>query len=98
MKQPSNSAVLAALLSFNGGFVDAAGFFGLQGLFVDPCHRKLRHPGRRAGPRQPRHHRQDPRAARVHSRGRAGADARQRHAGAAMAVAAWFCCSPRWRC
>ncbi len=34
MKQPSNSAVLAALLSFNGGFVDAAGFFGLQGLFV----------------------------------------------------------------
>lgn len=25
---------MVALLSFNGGFVDAAGFFGLQGLFV----------------------------------------------------------------
>lgn len=25
---------VAALLSFNGGFVDAAGYFGLQGLFI----------------------------------------------------------------
>jgi uncharacterized membrane protein YoaK (UPF0700 family) len=25
---------LAALLSFNGGFVDTAGFLGLQGLFT----------------------------------------------------------------
>jgi uncharacterized membrane protein YoaK (UPF0700 family) len=30
MKQP----LLAALLSFNGGFVDTAGFLGLQGLFT----------------------------------------------------------------
>jgi uncharacterized membrane protein YoaK (UPF0700 family) len=30
MKQPS----IAALLSFNGGFVDTAGFLGLQGLFT----------------------------------------------------------------
>ena len=34
MKRFGGSGVLAALLSFNGGFVDAAGFFGLQGLFV----------------------------------------------------------------
>lgn len=30
MKKP----LLAALLSFNGGFVDTAGFIGLQGLFT----------------------------------------------------------------
>jgi len=30
MKKP----VVAALLSFNGGFVDTAGFLGLQGLFT----------------------------------------------------------------
>jgi uncharacterized membrane protein YoaK (UPF0700 family) len=30
MKKP----VIAALLSFNGGFVDTAGFLGLQGLFT----------------------------------------------------------------
>ena len=34
MKRPDGTTVLMALLSFNGGFVDAAGFFGLQGLFV----------------------------------------------------------------
>jgi hypothetical protein len=31
MKTPG---VLQALLSFNGGFVDTAGFLGLQGLFA----------------------------------------------------------------
>jgi uncharacterized membrane protein YoaK (UPF0700 family) len=34
VRQPSASAVRAALLSFNGGFVDAAGYLGLQGLFT----------------------------------------------------------------
>lgn len=34
MKKPSGPAAIAALLSFNGGFVDTAGFLGLQGLFV----------------------------------------------------------------
>ncbi len=34
MKRPGGPAALAALLSFNGGFVDTAGFLGLQGLFV----------------------------------------------------------------
>jgi len=34
MKRPDAQTVMVALLSFNGGFVDAAGFFGLQGLFV----------------------------------------------------------------
>jgi uncharacterized membrane protein YoaK (UPF0700 family) len=34
MKRPGGPATLAALLSFNGGFVDTAGFLGLQGLFV----------------------------------------------------------------
>lgn len=34
MKRFGGSGVLMALLSFNGGFVDAAGFFSLQGLFV----------------------------------------------------------------
>jgi len=29
-----NRSLLAALLAFNGGFVDTAGFLGLQGLFV----------------------------------------------------------------
>jgi uncharacterized membrane protein YoaK (UPF0700 family) len=34
MKTPGGPATMAALLSFNGGFVDTAGFLGLQGLFV----------------------------------------------------------------
>jgi uncharacterized membrane protein YoaK (UPF0700 family) len=34
MKTPNGPAAVAALLAFNGGFVDAAGFLGLQGLFV----------------------------------------------------------------
>jgi uncharacterized membrane protein YoaK (UPF0700 family) len=34
MTQPPLSAARAALLSFNGGFVDTAGFLGLQGLFT----------------------------------------------------------------
>jgi len=34
MKTPSGPSAIAALLSFNGGFVDTAGFLGLQGLFV----------------------------------------------------------------
>ncbi len=34
MKRPGGPRTLAALLSFNGGFVDTAGFLGLQGLFV----------------------------------------------------------------
>jgi uncharacterized membrane protein YoaK (UPF0700 family) len=34
MKRPGGAETIAALLSFNGGFVDTAGFLGLQGLFV----------------------------------------------------------------
>jgi uncharacterized membrane protein YoaK (UPF0700 family) len=34
MKMPSGPSAIAALLSFNGGFVDTIGFLGLQGLFV----------------------------------------------------------------
>jgi uncharacterized membrane protein YoaK (UPF0700 family) len=31
---PDRTGLVAALLSFNGGFVDAVGYFGLQGLFI----------------------------------------------------------------
>jgi uncharacterized membrane protein YoaK (UPF0700 family) len=34
MKKPGGPAAIAALLAFNGGFVDTAAFLGLQGLFV----------------------------------------------------------------
>ena len=34
MKKFGGSAAMAALLSFNGGFVDTAGFLGLAGLFT----------------------------------------------------------------
>ncbi|MEA2980097.1 MAG: hypothetical protein QOF09_1920 [Alphaproteobacteria bacterium] len=34
MKRPGGPEAIAALLSFNGGLVDTAGFLGLQGLFV----------------------------------------------------------------
>jgi uncharacterized membrane protein YoaK (UPF0700 family) len=34
MKKPGGPAAIAALLSFNGGFADTAGFLGLSGLFV----------------------------------------------------------------
>jgi uncharacterized membrane protein YoaK (UPF0700 family) len=34
MKKFGSQASIAALLSFNGGFVDTAGFLGLQGLFL----------------------------------------------------------------
>ena len=34
MTRPGGPATIAALLSFNGGFVDTAGFLGLQGLFT----------------------------------------------------------------
>jgi uncharacterized membrane protein YoaK (UPF0700 family) len=34
MKKFGGPAAIAGLLSFNGGFVDTAGFLGLQGLFV----------------------------------------------------------------
>ncbi len=34
MKKPGGPAAIAALLSFNGGLVDTAGFLGLQGLFL----------------------------------------------------------------
>lgn len=34
MHKPHGSAAVAALLSFNGGFVDTAGFLGLAGLFT----------------------------------------------------------------
>eukprot|EP01035_Chromulina_nebulosa_P008054 gene8054-10896_t len=34
MKRFGGPAAISALLSFNGGFVDTAGFLGLQGLFV----------------------------------------------------------------
>jgi len=34
MSRPRGPLAVAALLSFNGGFVDTVGFLGLQGLFV----------------------------------------------------------------
>ncbi len=34
MKLAGGTTAIAALLSFNGGFVDSAGFLGLQGLFL----------------------------------------------------------------
>jgi uncharacterized membrane protein YoaK (UPF0700 family) len=34
MKKPGGPAAIAALLSFNGGFADTAGFLGLAGLFT----------------------------------------------------------------
>jgi uncharacterized membrane protein YoaK (UPF0700 family) len=34
MTTPSNRSLITALLSFNGGFVDTAGFLGLAGLFT----------------------------------------------------------------
>ena len=34
MKRPGGAVAIAALLSYNGGFVDTAGFLGLQGLFT----------------------------------------------------------------
>jgi uncharacterized membrane protein YoaK (UPF0700 family) len=34
MTQPRGRFSVAALLSFNGGFVDTVGFLGLSGLFV----------------------------------------------------------------
>jgi uncharacterized membrane protein YoaK (UPF0700 family) len=34
MNRPGGPVAIAALLSFNGGFVDTAGFLGLQGLFT----------------------------------------------------------------
>jgi len=34
MAKINNSTIVAALLSFNGGFVDTAGFLGLAGLFT----------------------------------------------------------------
>lgn len=34
MKKFGSPALIASLLSFNGGFVDTAGFLGLQGLFT----------------------------------------------------------------
>jgi len=34
MSKITNSTIVAALLSFNGGFVDTAGFLGLAGLFT----------------------------------------------------------------
>jgi uncharacterized membrane protein YoaK (UPF0700 family) len=34
MSRPRGPLAIAALLSFNGGFVDTVGFLGLQGLFV----------------------------------------------------------------
>lgn len=34
MTPPARSNIVAALLSFNGGFVDTAGFLGLNGLFT----------------------------------------------------------------
>jgi uncharacterized membrane protein YoaK (UPF0700 family) len=34
LKSFSNQSAISALLSFNGGFVDTAGFLGLQGLFL----------------------------------------------------------------
>jgi uncharacterized membrane protein YoaK (UPF0700 family) len=34
MKRLGSPTAISALLSFNGGFVDTAGFLGLQGLFV----------------------------------------------------------------
>ena len=34
MAEPRGRTTVAALLSFNGGFVDTVGFLGLSGLFV----------------------------------------------------------------
>jgi len=34
MKMPGGREIIAGLLAFNGGFVDTAGFLGLQGLFT----------------------------------------------------------------
>jgi uncharacterized membrane protein YoaK (UPF0700 family) len=34
MNRPGGPVAIAALLSYNGGFVDTAGFLGLQGLFT----------------------------------------------------------------
>ncbi|MGA7664870.1 MAG: DUF1275 family protein, partial [Pseudolabrys sp.] len=34
MPEPRGRLTVAALLSFNGGFVDTVGFLGLSGLFV----------------------------------------------------------------
>lgn len=34
MRKPSGQEIVAGLLSFNAGYVDAAGFLGLQGLFT----------------------------------------------------------------
>jgi uncharacterized membrane protein YoaK (UPF0700 family) len=34
MKKFGGPAAIAGLLSFNGGFIDTAGFLGLQGLFT----------------------------------------------------------------
>lgn len=34
MKMPGGPAIVAGLLSFNAGYVDTAGFLGLQGLFT----------------------------------------------------------------
>lgn len=34
MKKPNGPTLITSLLSFNGGFVDTAGFLGLQGLFM----------------------------------------------------------------
>ena len=34
MRKPERQEIVAALLSFNAGFADTAGFLGLQGLFI----------------------------------------------------------------
>ena len=56
---------LPALLSFNGGFVDTAGFLGLQGLFYGPRDRKFRDAGCCAGAGNARRHRQVAGIARI---------------------------------